>query len=208
MKILLINKNTRLLVRLSQVLLAAGHQVTLAISVNEAHENLGMSFLQPGEEYYSPAAFDYFDLIVCQSYDVHTYCGHESNLRQILNGAADRQRAACGIASKKADIEAMSSQGFSSFVSLAALEALTVIDVDALLTRLVADAERSIGDYSNRDVVVRRREFQAQLGRMNEARNKLLTAAYSVPLLMQTPEQRTLIAEDQDDRRASYRACN
>mgnify|MGYP003393151181 CR=1 FL=1 len=206
MKILLINTNTSLLVQLSQVLLAAGHQVTLAISVNEAHENLGMSFLQPGEECYSSRGFDYFDLIVCPHYDVHTYCGHESNLRQILNGAADHSRAACGIASSKADREAMSLLGFSSFVSLA-LNALTLSDVDALLARLVADAERSISNYSNRDEVVRRRDFQAQLGRMNEARNKLLTAAYSVPLLMQTPEQRTLIAEDQDDRRASHRAC-
>lgn len=207
MKILLINRNTSLLVQLSQVLLAAGHQVTLAISVNEAHENLGMSFLQPGEDCYSSKGFDYFDLIICPHYDVQTYCGHESNLRQILNGAADHSRAACGIASSKADIEAMRSQGFSSFVSLAALEALTVSDVDALLARLVADAAPSIGNYSNRQEVVRRRAFQAQLRRMNEARNKLLTAAYAVPLLMQTPEQRTLIAEDQDDRRASYRAC-
>ncbi|MFA7337508.1 MAG: hypothetical protein WC028_12035 [Candidatus Obscuribacterales bacterium] len=207
MKILLINRNTSLLVQLSQVLLAAGHQVTLAISVNEAHENLGMSFLQPGEDCYSSRGFDYFDLIVCPHYDVHTYCGHERNLRQILNGAADCSRAACGIASSKADIEAMSSHGFTSFVSLAALEALTVSDVDALLARLVTEAARSVDNYSNRDEVVRRRDFQAQQRRMNEARNKLLTAAYSVPQLMQTPEQRTLIAEDQDDRRASHRAC-
>lgn len=207
MKILLINRNTSLLTQLSQVLLAAGHQVTLAISVNEAHENLGMSFLQPGEECYSSRGFDYFDLIVCQHYDVHTYCGHESNLRQILNGAADRGRAACGIASGKADREAMSLLGFSSFVSLAALKALTLSDVDALLARLVADAARSISNYSNRDEVVRRRDFQAQLGRMNEARNKLLAVAYSMPLHMRNAVQRTLIDEDQNDRRDSRRAC-
>lgn len=207
MKILLINRNTSLLTQLSQVLLAAGHQVTLAISVNEAHENLGLSFLQPGEDVYSSGAFNYFDLIVCPVYDVHTYCGYERNMRQILNGAADRGRAACGIASSKADIEAMSSHGFTSFVSLAALKALTVSDVNALLARLVADAARSISNYSNRDEVVRRREFQAQQRRMNEARNKLLTSAYAVPLYMQTAEQRTLIAEDQADKRDSYRAC-
>lgn len=44
MKILLINRNNQLLMRLSQVLIASGHRVTLAILVNEAHENLGMSF--------------------------------------------------------------------------------------------------------------------------------------------------------------------
>ncbi|MBP9094925.1 hypothetical protein KBI23_28150 [bacterium] len=207
MKILLINRNTSMLVQLSQVLLAAGHQVTLAISVNEAHENLGISFLQPGEDCYSSRGFNYFDLIVCPSYDVHTYCGHESNLCQILNGAADRSRAACGIASSKADKEAMSLLGFSSFVSMDAVNALTVSDVDPLLTRLVADADRSISNYSQRDEVVRRRGFEVQLRSVNEARNRLLNAAFSVPLLMQTPEQRTLIAEYQSDRRDSYRAC-
>ena len=207
MKILLINRNAQLLVRLNQILLAAGHQVTLAVSVNQAHENLGMSYLQPGEDCYSSTGFDYFDLIVCPSYDVHTYCGHESNLRQILNGAADRSRAACGIASKNADIEAMRLLGFSSFVSLAALKELTVADVDPLLTRLVTDADGSISSYSNRDEVVRRRNFQAQLLRMNQARNKLLNAAYAVPVHMRSALQRTLIAEDQADSRDSYRAC-
>ena len=207
MKILLINRNNQLLVRLSQVLTASGHNVTLATSVNEAHENLGMSFLQPGEDYYSSRSFDYFDLIICPSYDVHTYCGRESNLYQLLNGAADRSRAACGIASKKEEIEAMKLHGFSSFVSLAALKALTANHVEPLLARLLTDARDSVSSYSNRDEVRRRREFQEQQRRMNEARNKLLAAAYALPELMQTPEQRTLIAEYQADRQDSYRAC-
>lgn len=207
MKILLINRNNQLLMQLSQVLIASGHSVTLAISVNESHENLGMSFLPPGEDCYSSGSFDYFDLIICPTYDVHTYCGRESNLYQILNGAADRSRAACGIASKKEEIETMKLHGFSSFVSAAALKALTASDVEPLLARLVADARSSISSYSNRDDVRRRREFQEQQRRVNEARNKLVTAACAVPEYMQTAEQRTLIAEYQAERCDSYRAC-
>jgi hypothetical protein len=196
MKILVIHKNRTLLAHLADILSAAGHDVATAISVNESHENLYLSALEPGERSYS--SFHYsskaLDLVLCAPYDPILYCGEESHLRHILNGMAEYGQAACGIlSSRKGDEEKFRLAGFTSFVSAKDLRSLTLANVNEVLNKLVKGARESIRLYDCRGDVYRRRAHQKTQNEIARQENALLQAALSVPANQRSMNQYYLV---------------
>lgn len=200
MKIVVINKNTKLLNALAAVFTAAGHELIPVIAVNGANQWHSMDCLQPGTDSYNSIWYNDIDLVICPVYqaDIQVYCGKQLILRDIVSGMADKKRAVCAVLKKERERAEAEFKGITSFLSIKELInlSLTAENIDAVLTKLVAAAQPAIKQYDGRPEVVRRREDQATRARVAQQRQEELRRNPSL-----------WNEDDVEERRSSFRAC-
>lgn len=202
MRILVISRSSKLISQLKKALV--GHQVTAANAVNQAHRNLGLSVLEPGAAEFSPISYrkECVELVLCSPYDVWLYGGVEYRIHDIFDGMADKALPVCGILkgrSKKSDEEQFRNAGFTSFIDIGVLSAVTAESAQGMLNEVISKAQAGIRKYNSRDEVVRRRQNEELESRLASEHRAKVQAACCTPPNQRTTDEYYLVCQERED---------